>query len=183
LSKEQVAASPDVNKLPGGSTQESGVEPGNLERAGASGDVHLQTATAVMGYAIQTEDGEIGHVKDVLRGRLGLGHPLSGRRQRESVGGQQGVGVTGMAPPRDVGRVEDALLYRHGDRQRYREREGSDSIDRASADCRTSIPLFERARASSSLSGGETRSCRRHRENLWAELALGQALSPRVWSG
>jgi sporulation protein YlmC with PRC-barrel domain len=66
LSKEQVAASPDVNKLPAGSTQESGVEPGNVACAGASGDVHLQTATAVMGYAIQTEDGEIGHVQDVL---------------------------------------------------------------------------------------------------------------------
>jgi sporulation protein YlmC with PRC-barrel domain len=30
------------------------------------GDVHLQAATAVMGYAMQAEDGEIGHVKDVL---------------------------------------------------------------------------------------------------------------------
>ncbi len=29
-------------------------------------DVHLQTATAVMGYAMQAEDGAIGHVKDVL---------------------------------------------------------------------------------------------------------------------
>jgi hypothetical protein len=34
--------------------------------AGESGDERLQTATAVMGYAIQTEDGEIGDVKDVL---------------------------------------------------------------------------------------------------------------------
>jgi sporulation protein YlmC with PRC-barrel domain len=31
-----------------------------------TGDAHLQPATAVMGYAIQAEDGEIGHVKDVL---------------------------------------------------------------------------------------------------------------------
>ena len=31
-----------------------------------TGDAHLQTATAVMGYAMQAEDGEIGHVKDVL---------------------------------------------------------------------------------------------------------------------
>jgi PRC-barrel domain len=37
---------------------------GNL--AGGSGDVHLQRATAVLGYAIQAEDGKIGHVKDVL---------------------------------------------------------------------------------------------------------------------
>ena len=31
-----------------------------------TGDAHLKTATAVMGYTIQAEDGEIGHVKDVL---------------------------------------------------------------------------------------------------------------------
>lgn len=31
-----------------------------------TGDAHLQPATAVMGYAMQTEEGEIGHVKDVL---------------------------------------------------------------------------------------------------------------------
>jgi sporulation protein YlmC with PRC-barrel domain len=71
LSKQQVAASPDVDTrgLPGSSTQQGGVEPANLARAGESGDVHdvhLQPATAVIGYTIQTEDGEIGHVKDVL---------------------------------------------------------------------------------------------------------------------
>jgi uncharacterized protein YrrD len=44
LSKEQVKVSSMVN----------------------SGDAHLQPATAVMGYAMQAEDGEIGHVKDVL---------------------------------------------------------------------------------------------------------------------
>jgi sporulation protein YlmC with PRC-barrel domain len=50
LSKRQVAASPDVKTggVPGSST------------------AHLQTATTVMGYAIRTEDGEIGHVKDLL---------------------------------------------------------------------------------------------------------------------
>ena len=32
----------------------------------STGDAHLQPATAVMGYAMQAEDGEIGHVKDVL---------------------------------------------------------------------------------------------------------------------
>ena len=31
-----------------------------------TGDVHLQPATAVMGYAMEAEDGLIGHVKDVL---------------------------------------------------------------------------------------------------------------------
>jgi sporulation protein YlmC with PRC-barrel domain len=31
-----------------------------------TGEAHLHTATAVMGYAMQAEDGEIGHVKDVL---------------------------------------------------------------------------------------------------------------------
>jgi sporulation protein YlmC with PRC-barrel domain len=68
LSTEQVAAGPAVNtpKLPGTSTPPGEVEPANLTRAGDRGDVHLQAATAVMGYAIQTEDGEIGHVKDVL---------------------------------------------------------------------------------------------------------------------
>ena len=44
LSKEQVKVSSMVN----------------------TGDAHLQPATAVMGYAMQAEDGEIGHVKDVL---------------------------------------------------------------------------------------------------------------------
>ncbi len=68
LSRQQVAASPDVSTrgLPGSSTQQDGVEPANLARAGESADVHLQAATAVMGYAVQTKDGEIGHVKDVL---------------------------------------------------------------------------------------------------------------------
>ena len=31
-----------------------------------TGDAHLHTATEVMGHAMQAEDGEIGHVKDVL---------------------------------------------------------------------------------------------------------------------
>jgi sporulation protein YlmC with PRC-barrel domain len=42
------------------------VLPESPARAGDGGDSHLQTATAVMGYAIRAEDGEIGHVKDVL---------------------------------------------------------------------------------------------------------------------
>jgi len=68
LSRQQVAAGLDVTArgLPGSSTQQGGVEPANLVRAGETADGHLRTATAIMGYAIQTEDGEIGHVKDVL---------------------------------------------------------------------------------------------------------------------
>ena len=48
------------------SAQPSGVLPASPARAAEGGDFHLQTATAVMGYAIRVEDGEIGHVKDVL---------------------------------------------------------------------------------------------------------------------
>jgi len=48
------------------SARPCGVLPESLARAGDGGDSHLQTATAVVGYAIRTEDGEIGHVKDVL---------------------------------------------------------------------------------------------------------------------
>jgi sporulation protein YlmC with PRC-barrel domain len=69
MSKQQVAGSADVNTNrmgSGSSGQQGGAEPAILARAGESGDVHLQTATEVMGYAIQAEDGEIGHVKDVL---------------------------------------------------------------------------------------------------------------------
>jgi sporulation protein YlmC with PRC-barrel domain len=48
------------------SAQPCGVLPERLACAGDGGDCHLQTATAVVGYAIRAEDGEIGHVKDVL---------------------------------------------------------------------------------------------------------------------
>jgi len=48
------------------SKQELGVEPANPTRAGESAELHLQAATAVMGYAVEAEDGVIGHVKDVL---------------------------------------------------------------------------------------------------------------------
>jgi sporulation protein YlmC with PRC-barrel domain len=43
-----------------------GVLPESPRPARDGDDGHLQTATAVMGYAIRAEDGEIGHVKDVL---------------------------------------------------------------------------------------------------------------------
>jgi sporulation protein YlmC with PRC-barrel domain len=48
------------------SAQPDEVLPESLVRAGDGGACHLQTATAVMGYAIRAEDGEIGHVKDIL---------------------------------------------------------------------------------------------------------------------
>ena len=38
----------------------------NVDSMVNTGDAHLQPATAVMGYAMQAEDGEIGHVKDIL---------------------------------------------------------------------------------------------------------------------
>jgi sporulation protein YlmC with PRC-barrel domain len=40
--------------------------PERLVRPGDGGGCHLQAATAVIGYAIRAEDGEIGHVKDIL---------------------------------------------------------------------------------------------------------------------
>jgi sporulation protein YlmC with PRC-barrel domain len=40
--------------------------PESLVRPGDGGGCHLQTATSVIGYAIRAEDGEIGHVKDIL---------------------------------------------------------------------------------------------------------------------
>ena len=43
-----------------------GVLPESLARPGAGGDCHLQPATAVVGYTIRAEDGEIGHVKGIL---------------------------------------------------------------------------------------------------------------------
>ena len=48
------------------SKRQLGVEPANPGRVCESADAHLQTATAVMGYTVQAEDGEIGHVADVL---------------------------------------------------------------------------------------------------------------------
>lgn len=69
LSKKQVEISSDVSTIPVGpvtSAAQGGFGPVTLPRAGDGRDVHLQTATAVMGYATRAEDGEIGHVKDVL---------------------------------------------------------------------------------------------------------------------
>jgi hypothetical protein len=55
-----------VESASAGPGQPCGVLPQSLARAGNGGDLHLQTATSVMGYTIRAEDGEIGHVKDVL---------------------------------------------------------------------------------------------------------------------
>jgi sporulation protein YlmC with PRC-barrel domain len=60
LSRRQVAIS-SVS-----SAQTGDVLPESLVRAEGGGDFHLHMATAVMGYAVRAEDGEIGHVKDVL---------------------------------------------------------------------------------------------------------------------
>jgi len=68
LSTQQVAGNPDVSTRggPASSPQRRGAEPAKAGCAGESGDEHLQATTAVVGDTIQTEDGEIGHVKDVL---------------------------------------------------------------------------------------------------------------------
>src|ERR1044071_4939860 len=68
LSKRQAAIGADLDPggRPGSSTRQREIGRADLARAGEQGGGHLQTATAVIGYAIQTEDGEIGHVKDVL---------------------------------------------------------------------------------------------------------------------
>jgi len=69
LSKQQVITTPDdtvTRVVPVSTALPGGVEAATRPRAGESGDLHLQNATAVLGYAIQAEDGEIGHVWDVL---------------------------------------------------------------------------------------------------------------------
>ena len=69
LSKRQVETSSEVITTPAGavtSAPHGGFGPVTLPLPRDGGDVHLQTATAVVGYAVRAEDGEIGHVKDVL---------------------------------------------------------------------------------------------------------------------
>jgi hypothetical protein len=69
FSKQQVTTKPGstvTRVVPVGSTPPGGVAPAILARAGEGADLHLQNATAVLGHAMQAEDGEIGHVKDVL---------------------------------------------------------------------------------------------------------------------
>jgi sporulation protein YlmC with PRC-barrel domain len=69
LTKSQVKISPEGH-IPNG-RPEKPPQPYALEhvikgRARAGGEAHLQVATAAIGYTIQTEDGTIGHVQDIL---------------------------------------------------------------------------------------------------------------------
>jgi hypothetical protein len=69
LSKTQVTISA-VAHIPNG-RPESAPQPYALEhairdRARAGGEARLQVATAAIGYTMQTEDGTIGHVQDIL---------------------------------------------------------------------------------------------------------------------
>jgi uncharacterized protein YrrD len=69
LSKKQLETGSEVRAIhakPVIAAPKGGFGPMVLSRAGDIGDAHLHAATAVMGYAMQAEDGEIGHVKDVL---------------------------------------------------------------------------------------------------------------------
>jgi sporulation protein YlmC with PRC-barrel domain len=69
LSRAQVKTSAEVH-LPNGRPERPS-QPRALghairDRALAGGEAHLKVATSVIGYSIQTEDGTIGHVQDVL---------------------------------------------------------------------------------------------------------------------
>jgi sporulation protein YlmC with PRC-barrel domain len=69
LSKAQVKSSVEAHILNG--RPETPPQPHALEHAirdcaRARGEAHLQVATAAIGYTIQTEDGTIGHVQDLL---------------------------------------------------------------------------------------------------------------------
>jgi hypothetical protein len=56
----QVKAGVDMPTPPGV------VDPAIRDQERACREPHLQAATTVMGYAVETEDGEIGHVEDLL---------------------------------------------------------------------------------------------------------------------
>ena len=60
LSKTQFKTGADMNIQPGL------VDQGVRGHARESREPHLKAATTVMGYALETEDGEIGHVEDLL---------------------------------------------------------------------------------------------------------------------
>jgi sporulation protein YlmC with PRC-barrel domain len=69
LSKKQVEIGSEVSTIqvgPVNSAPQDGFGAVAVPRARDGEDVHLQPATAVLGYSIRAEDGEIGHVKDVL---------------------------------------------------------------------------------------------------------------------
>jgi hypothetical protein len=59
LTRTQFKACADVNTRPG-------VDEAIRRQAPDCREPHLQAATTVMGYALETEDGEIGHVEDLL---------------------------------------------------------------------------------------------------------------------
>ena len=157
VSKQQFAASPDVSTrgLLGSSTPSGGVKPANLARAGENGDVHLKTATEVMGYDVQTEDGKIGHVKDVLVDDqawairylvVDTEHRWEGKTVLVSPAWL--INVTWDAS-KTLYCIVTAVDNGIGSRG------GSDSIHRVSVDCRTPIP----SRAPSSVgSSAPTRS-------------------------
>jgi len=69
LSKTQVRISTEAHiphRLAERSPQPSALEHAIRERARAGAEAHLRAATATIGYTMQTEDGTIGHVQDIL---------------------------------------------------------------------------------------------------------------------
>jgi len=69
LSKMQVKIRAEAhisNGQPERPPQPYSLEHAIRDRALAGGEAHLQVATAAIGYTIQTEDGPIGHVQDIL---------------------------------------------------------------------------------------------------------------------
>ena len=69
LSKTQVKVSAEAH-IPSGrperTPQPYALEHAIRDRARAGGEARLQVATAAIGYTMQTEDGTIGHVQDIL---------------------------------------------------------------------------------------------------------------------
>jgi sporulation protein YlmC with PRC-barrel domain len=69
LSKTQVKIRAEAhipNGRPERAPQPDALEHAIRDRARAGGEAHLQVATAAIGYTMQTEDGVIGHVQDIL---------------------------------------------------------------------------------------------------------------------
>ena len=181
LSTQQVAGNPDVSTrgVPGSSPQQGGVEPAKAASAGESGDEHLQTATEVMGYAIQTEDGEIGHVKDVLvDDQTWVIRYLVVDPENRWVGKRVFVSPAWLAHVTWAAAKTLCCI-------------ATAVVDNSIGGRGPAIPSIEHRQtaarrffganapgASSRRTGDETRSCRRHRESLWAELAFGQEGGP-----
>jgi uncharacterized protein YrrD len=69
VSKTQVKISAEAH-IPNGRQerrpQQYALEHAIRDRALAGGEAHLQVATAAIGYTLQTEDGTIGHVEDIV---------------------------------------------------------------------------------------------------------------------